>query len=61
MVILNENPLENIRNTDTIRLVMKNAGCNDGDTLDEAWPRKVNFKRADWVVAEPEMAAGIRH
>ncbi len=40
LVILAKNPLEDIRNTKSIRQVMKNGRLYDGDTLDEVWPRK---------------------
>jgi hypothetical protein len=40
LVILAKNPLEDIRNTQSIRQVMKNGRLYDGDTLDEVWPRK---------------------
>jgi len=40
LVILAKNPLEDIRNTMSIRQVMKNGRLYDGDTLDEIWPRK---------------------
>ena len=40
MVILNSNPLDNIRNTNDIEWVMKNGRLYEGDTLDEVWPRK---------------------
>ena len=39
LVILEKNPLEDIRNTMSIRQVMKNGRLYDGDTLDEIWPR----------------------
>ncbi len=38
LVVLDANPLENIRNTNTIRMVMKNGRLYDGETLDEVWP-----------------------
>ena len=38
MVILDKNPLENIRNTNTIRYVMKNGEMFEGDTLRQVWP-----------------------
>ncbi|MFT6807956.1 MAG: Tol biopolymer transport system component [Saprospiraceae bacterium] len=41
LVILNENPLENLRNTNTINQVMKNGRLYDGNTLDEVYPREV--------------------
>lgn len=40
LVILNENPLDNIRNTNTIEFVMKNGRLYEGDTLDEVYPRE---------------------
>jgi len=40
LVILERNPLEDIRNTASIRQVMKNGRLYEGDTLDESWPRK---------------------
>ncbi len=40
LVILANNPLEDIRNTDSIRQVMKNGRLYEADTLDEVWPRR---------------------
>ncbi|TNE71532.1 amidohydrolase [bacterium] len=40
LVILNANPLENIRNTDTITMVMINGRLYNGDTLEELYPTK---------------------
>lgn len=37
-IILDKNPLENIRNTNTINKVMKNGRLYDGNTLDEVYP-----------------------
>ena len=39
LVVLDRNPLENIRNTTAIRYVMKNGRLYNGNTLDEIWPR----------------------
>ena len=39
LVVMDKNPLENLRNTNTIRYVMRNGRLHDGDTLDEIWPR----------------------
>ncbi len=49
-VILNENPLDNIRNTNTIHQVMKNGRLYHGNTLDQVYPsnRKApNFGNID--------------
>ncbi len=38
LIVLNANPLDDIRNTNTIRYVMKNGELFDGDTMDMLWP-----------------------
>ncbi len=38
LIILDKNPLENIRNTNTVNKVMKNGRLYDGNTLDEVYP-----------------------
>ncbi len=40
MVILDASPLVNIRNTKSLRYVMKNGRLYDASTLDEVWPRQ---------------------
>ncbi len=59
LVILDANPLDNLRNTNTVRMVMKNGRLYDGDTLDEVWPRerKATFY---WQAPAPSPAAGIQ-
>ncbi|MGB6339638.1 MAG: amidohydrolase family protein [Candidatus Aminicenantaceae bacterium] len=39
LVILDKDPLENIRNTNSIRYVIKNGVVYEGDTLTEIWPQ----------------------
>ena len=39
LVVLDANPLENIRNSNTVRMVMKNGRLYQGNTLDEVYPR----------------------
>ena len=61
LVILEENPLEDIRHSNTIRYVMKNGRLYDGDTLDEMWPRQRKAGPFYWQGEdEPDAAAGIR-
>ena len=38
LIIMDKNPLENIRNTNTVFQVMKNGRLYDGNTLDEVYP-----------------------
>jgi hypothetical protein len=49
IMILNANPLENIRNTMDIKWVMKGGTLYDGFTLDQLWPSRVPFGPAYWV------------
>ncbi len=61
LIVLDRNPLENIRNTNTVRMVMKNGRLYDGDTLDELWPRERKAGPFYWQGEErPVTAAGIR-
>jgi imidazolonepropionase-like amidohydrolase len=49
LVVLNGNPLENIRATRDIKYVMKGGVLYDGNTLDEVWPAKTPFGVHWWV------------
>ncbi|MDX1617649.1 MAG: amidohydrolase family protein [Balneolaceae bacterium] len=40
LIILNRNPLDNIRYSNSIEYVMKNGRLYEGDTLDEIYPRQ---------------------
>jgi cytosine/adenosine deaminase-related metal-dependent hydrolase len=57
LLVLDANPLDDIRNTNTIRYVMKNGRLYEGDTLDEIWPRQRKLERSAWIVAEPDSGA----
>ena len=54
------NPLENIRNSNTIRYVMKNGRIYEGDTLNEIWPRQRAMVAQYWQGGLPQTTAGIR-
>jgi hypothetical protein len=49
LMVLNSNPLENIRNTKDILYVMKAGTLYDAATLDEIWPEKKPFGGYYWV------------
>ena len=51
--MLDANPLENIRNTNTVRYVMKNGRLYDGNTLAEVWPRQRNLAKGWWIEGVP--------
>ena len=53
LVVLDANPLENIRNTAAIRYVMKNGRLHNGNTLDEIWPRVRKAGPFYWQEDEP--------
>jgi len=48
MVILDVNPLENIRNTTSIHRVVQNGRLYDGDTLDQLWPEQETLAPFWW-------------
>ncbi len=60
LVILDRDPLADIRNTLAIRYVMKNGRLYEGETLKEIYPRVRELPAAGWREAEPRVRAGIR-
>jgi Tol biopolymer transport system component len=58
LIVLDRNPLENIRNTTSIRMVMKNGELYDGDTLDQIWPEQKKLPRQYWWDLEPPVRKG---
>ncbi|MEP7347157.1 MAG: amidohydrolase family protein, partial [Gemmatimonadaceae bacterium] len=48
-VVLDKNPLDDIKNTNTIHMVMKNGRLYDGETLKEIWPRTRDVPKAWWM------------
>ena len=62
LIVLDRNPLENIRNTNSIRYVMKNGELYEGDTLNMVWPEAKTMPRPFWADFAPasKTAAGVR-
>jgi hypothetical protein len=61
LVVFDANPLENIRNSNTIRYVMKNGRLYEGDTLNEIWPRERQAPDEMWRHVSPVVVeAGAR-
>ncbi|HVS64569.1 MAG TPA: amidohydrolase family protein [Thermoanaerobaculia bacterium] len=54
LVVLDRNPLEDIRNTDSVRWVMKNGVLFEGETLDRIWPDPAPLPDLWWWDAGPE-------
>jgi len=61
LVILDKNPLESIRNTNSVNKVMKNGRLYDGNTLDEVYPlqRKAPSFETDQITPTSSLP-GIR-
>jgi Tol biopolymer transport system component/imidazolonepropionase-like amidohydrolase len=55
--VLDANPLENIRNSTSIRYVMKNGELFEGATLDRGWPSARKFPKPYWVQEKEELDA----
>jgi len=60
LIVLDADPLANIRNTNTVRHVMMNGRLFDGSTLDEQWPRQRALPAQPWRQEAPKVNAGIR-
>jgi imidazolonepropionase-like amidohydrolase len=48
LVILAKDPLADIKNTNTVRYVMKNGELFEGDTLDQVWPKQKPLSPLWW-------------
>ncbi len=60
LVVLDKNPLENIRNTNSVNSVMKNGRLYDGNTLDEMYPNPHKAPSFANEQARPENLPGIK-
>jgi Tol biopolymer transport system component/imidazolonepropionase-like amidohydrolase len=54
LIVLNKNPLENIRNTNSVHYVMKNGELYEGDTLNMVWPQQRPLPKQFWWDTEPK-------
>jgi len=59
ILVLDENPLENIRNTNSIRYVMKNGELFEATTLDQIWPERRALPAQFWWDDLPETTTGV--
>jgi imidazolonepropionase-like amidohydrolase len=57
LVVLDRNPLENIRNTNSVRYVMKNGELYEADTLTMIWPQQRPLPKQFWWDTEPKRPA----
>lgn len=54
ILILDKDPLADIKNTDSIRMVMKGGELYDGNTLDQIWPIAKPLEQQYWWNIEPK-------
>ena len=59
LLVLDRNPLEDIRNTNSIRYVMKNGELYEGDTLNMVWPAARPLPEQFWWNTEPRRAGPV--
>jgi Tol biopolymer transport system component/imidazolonepropionase-like amidohydrolase len=57
LLVLDRNPLDNIKNTNSIRYVMKNGELYEADTLNMVWPQQKPLPKQFWWGTEPKPAA----
>lgn len=60
LVILDRDPIADLRNTSSISGVMKNGRLYDGMTLAEQWPRQRPGPTVDGLRTVPDVKAGMR-
>lgn len=52
LLVLNSNPLDNIRNTADIQYVMKGGNMWEADTMDKVWPEREDFGPYYWMTED---------
>ncbi len=60
LVILDKNPLENIRNSNTVKWVIKDGVIYDAATLDEIHPKAKPAPKFEWETDKPVNLPGIK-
>jgi Tol biopolymer transport system component len=60
LVILDKNPLENIRNTNSVVYVMKNGRLYDGNTCNEIYPVQRALDKREWNFEKPLNTTGVK-
>jgi imidazolonepropionase-like amidohydrolase len=59
LIVLDKDPLANIRNTNTLSQVMVNGRLYDANTLDEVYPRQRPLPKQPWAYQVPAPRAGM--
>lgn len=61
LVVLDANPLEDLRNTNTVSKVLKDGKVYDTQALDQEWPQPKKAPTYYWQTDAPENLAGIKN
>jgi hypothetical protein len=61
ILIMNDNPLDNLRNTNTLTHVVKNGIVYDANTLDEVAPVAKKAETFHWQTKRPEGLPGVKN
>ncbi len=59
LVVLDDNPLQDLRNTTRISYVLKNGRVYQARTLDEVWPVARKARPFSWKMPKPEGLPGV--
>ncbi|MBS1241876.1 MAG: hypothetical protein H6R40_1303, partial [Gemmatimonadetes bacterium] len=60
LIVLDGDPLADLKNTNTIRYVMKNGRLYEGNSLNEIWPRQQALPDQPWRKLDPQVTTSIR-
>ncbi|MDG1527615.1 MAG: amidohydrolase family protein [Polaribacter sp.] len=61
ILIMDKNPLDNLRNTNSLKYVIKNGVLYDASTLDEIAPKKKKAPVFHWQTKKPVNLPGVRN
>jgi len=59
LVVLDADPLTDIRNSAAVRYVMKNGRLYEAETLNEMWPRERTLPSFHWQRQQPDNTTGL--
>ena len=60
LIVLDRDPLADIKNTNSIRYVMKNGRLYEGETLNEIWPRQRPLPEQYWRSGDPVVNTSVK-
>jgi len=59
IIILDKNPLDHIKNTNTVQYVIKNGRMYDGNTCDEIYPTPRKLDKSEWKFEKPTVTTKV--